>query len=553
MIKMNKNRIRPQILMISAIISITAVFSGCGAEKNAPAAETTTAAQQTSEAAPESKPAETEKETEKEKDPAAAIVGNYDCVGVLDEDGYAVSVGDGEYLKLKEDGTGTMFFAIDSQDEPFPVTWTYENGTFTVYDPADESEEPISGTFENGIIKLKIAAYYMVLAADTSDEWKAWNTDKDKFDEDFLDGKYCGAKKYPDDEDMTGTDVTEEPAEETSAPETSGTAANEADTGFDPVTAYEDVLHGIAVQLADADPAHITENWIFENITYNAPAADNSGYLYYDINGDGKEELIICGANGTDDNIYAIYTWKNGQTYRIAEGWSRNRYSITEDGRIINSGSAGAADSCFGVYRINNTNTATECEDLWFTAMIDDDFSKVATYHNNTGIWEVSQAEMISEDTDAFVKATEGYEPMKLDPIPFTELVKEQEQNTAHITIVSGEDIGEPMYYSEFNTGITENGVRIGLYSDKIADVILVSLESTGGYETYNATELFEAQISVEVPILTTIQFPGDSPAYGIEVTDDTGTRFYSIDMSGEDGSLYLTRIEVENVDHSRG
>ena len=548
---MNKNRIRPQILMISAIISITAVFSGCGS-KTAPAAETTTAAQQTSETASESTAAETE------KDPVSSVIGNYDCVGVLDEDGYAVSVGDGEYLKLKEDGTGTMFFAIDSQDEPFPVTWTYENGTFTVYDPADESEEPISGTFENGIIKLKIQAYYMVLAADTSDEWKAWNTDKDKFDEDFLDGKYCGAKKYPDNEDVTDTEVTTQSPEETSAEETSGDVTGDdlkKDDGpaFDPFSAYEDILHEIAVQLADPDLVHVTENWIFENMTYNAPAADNTGYLYYDINGDGKEELIICGANGTDNNIYAIYTWKNGQTYRIAEGWSRNWYSITADGKIINSGSSGAADSCFGVYHINNTNTALECEDLWFTTSIDNDFSKVATYHNTTGIWDVSQSEKISDDTDAFVSPTKGYEPMKLDPIPFTELVKEQEQQIAHITIVGGEDIGEPMYYSEFNTGITENGVRIGLYSDKIADVILVSLESTGYYNIFNATELFEAQISVEVPIITTIQFPGDTPAYGIEVTDDTGTRFYSIDMSGEDGSLYLTRIDVENVEHSRG
>ncbi|MCR5166807.1 MAG: hypothetical protein K6C13_06300, partial [Oscillospiraceae bacterium] len=465
---MNKNRIRPQILMTAAIISITAVFSGCGAEKNAPAADTTAASEQTSEAASESTAAETQ------KDPAAAIVGNYDCVGVLDEDGYAVSVGDGEYLRIKEDGTGVMFFAIDAQDEDFPVTWTYENGIFSVYDPADEAEEPMQGTFENGIIKLKIAAYYMVLAVDTSDEWKAWKADKDKFDEDFLDGKYCGAMKYPDAEDETETDVTEEPPEEPSE-----TAVNQDDTGFNPVPAYEDILHGIAVQLADPDLAHTSENWIFENVTYNAPAADNTGYLYYDINGDGKEELIICGANGTDDNIFAIYTWKNGQTYRIAEGWSRNWYSITADGKIINSGSSGAADSCFGVYHINNTNTGVDCEELWFTTSIDNDFSKVATYHNTTGIWDVSEAEKISDDTDAFVSATKGYEPMKLDPIPFTELVKEQEQQIAHITIVGSEDIGEPMYYSEFNTGITENGVRIGLYSDKIADVILVSLEST--------------------------------------------------------------------------
>ncbi|MBQ4310602.1 MAG: hypothetical protein II773_03320 [Oscillospiraceae bacterium] len=540
---MNKNRIRPQILMTAAIISITAVFSGCGS-KTAPAAETTTAAQQTSEAASESTAAETQ------KDPAAAIVGNYDCVGVLDEDGYAVSVGDGEYLRIKEDGTGVMFFAVDAQDEDFPVTWTYENGIFSVYDPADETEEPMQGTFENGIIKLKIAAYYMVLAVDTSDEWKAWKADKDKFDEDFLDGKYCGAKKYPMDEDTTETEETTSESGDV----TENDLKKDDKTAFDPFSAYEDVLRDIAVQIADEDPSHVTDNWIFENIVYNSPAGDNSGYLYYDINKDGIEELIVCGIKGYDDNIYGIYTYKDGEVVHIAEGWSRSSLGITADGKIIVSGSAGAASSCFGVFHINESNDGMECEHFWFTDPIDGDFSKVGTYYNTTGVWDVEQSEMIEEDANDYYHIRDDYKLMTLDPTPFTRLVDEVSHMIAHITVERSENISKPMYYNEFNTGISaEEGVNITLFSDTIADVILLSLKNTEFYETYDAMELFEAQISPETPILATIQFPGDTPAYGIEVTDDTGTRFYSIDMSGEDGSLYLTRIEVENVDHSRG
>ena len=538
--------------MISAIISITAVFSGCGEDKTAPAADISTAAEQTRKEASENKAEESASESKaEEKAPVSEIAGNYDCVGVLDEDGYAVSMGDGEYLRLKEDGTGTMFFAIDEDDEEFAVTWTYENGAFTVYDPEDETGGSLHGTFENGIIKLEVSGFFMALANDTTDEWKDWNTDKEKFNDDFLAGKYFGAKSYSDEEDITETEVTEQTKEDISAAET---LKEENEPDFDPVSAYADVLHGIAVQLADPDMNSITDNWIFENITYNAPAADNTGYLYHDINGDGKEELIICGANGTDDNIYAIYTWNDGQTYRIIEGWSRSSCSITADGKILTSGSAGAASSCFGVYHINESNTDIECEHFWFTDMVDGDFSKIGTFYNTTGIWDVSEAEMIEEDADEYFHVGDEYEPITLDPTPFTELVNEQAAKIAHITIQNSRDISKPMYYSEFNTGITDQeGVGITLFSDKIAEVILVALEPTDFYETYNATELFDAEISVEVPIITTIEFPGDTPAYGIEVTDEAGTRFFSIDMSGEDGSLYLTRIDVDNVEHTRG
>ena len=114
--------------------------------------------------------------------------------------------------------------------------------------------------------------------------------------------------------------------------------------------------------------------------------------------------------------------------------------------------------------------------------------------------------------------------------------------------------MGEPEYYTEWNTGITEYGVPVRFDTSTIATVLLVSLEPADEYGyAYDASELFEAEISPEKPVITTLDFPGSVPHYGLEVTDETGTRFYAITMSGEDGSLLLSRITVYNVEHARG
>lgn len=315
---------------------------------------------------------------------------------------------------------------------------------------------------------------------------------------------------------------------------------------------YTPTLNDLASQLADP-MIYTASNWINELKSYSAPAVDHAGYLFRDINGDGTDELIICSADDAYPNIFAIYTQKDGKVYRILDGWSRNTYSITEDGKILNVGSSGAANSVFGVFHINESGDDIECEDLYFTDFIDESEGKIGTYHNTTGMWDVSASELVSENTDVFTEAVNKYTPVELVPTPFIDLAKEVVEKTAYLTISGSEDIGEPADYTEFNTGITENGVRIMLSADKTAEVILVSLELTESYDTFNANELFAAEITPDKPILATVEFPGSIPKYGVEVTDEAGTRFYSIDMSGYDGSIELNRIAVDNVDKARG
>ena len=194
--------------LIAALTATALLFSGCGS-KNAPATDNTsgetlyeaaadkapddtaggTAADNTSadtEAAEVSVPAKTEADGSVNAD----IANFYDCVDVLEESGISLG-GSGEYLALNADGTGKMFLAMNEDDEEFPMKWTSDGTEVHIYDSEDPDDEGITGTYSAGIIKLDMGGgFYMILSDDTTEEWKKWKEDTDKFMSDFENGAY---------------------------------------------------------------------------------------------------------------------------------------------------------------------------------------------------------------------------------------------------------------------------------------------------------------------------------------------------------------------------
>ncbi len=74
------------------------------------------------------------------------------------------------------------------------------------------------------------------------------------------------------------------------------------------------------------------------------------GFCFFDINKDGVKELLIGEISDSSWGkvVYDIYTLKDGEPYRMALGWERNRYYIyeTDEGYMVaNEGSSGAANS----------------------------------------------------------------------------------------------------------------------------------------------------------------------------------------------------------------
>lgn len=80
--------------------------------------------------------------------------------------------------------------------------------------------------------------------------------------------------------------------------------------------------------------------------------ADKIGYTYYDINGDGIDELIIgeIAEGNWKGVIYDIYTMVNRKPKHVVSGGERDRYYVCNDVFVCNEYSSGAFESGVRVY-----------------------------------------------------------------------------------------------------------------------------------------------------------------------------------------------------------
>ena len=149
---------------------------------------------------------------------------------------------------------------------------------------------------------------------------------------------------------------------------------------------------------------------------------DQVGYVYYDVNVDGIDELLI-GEISDDANyagiIYDMYTMVDRKPAHVVSGWDRNRYYVSKGGMIENEYSDGADSSGLSVYILESNSTDftfqlgvkydgyTDEKNPWFVA------------HNKEGDdykWESTTEDEYNEITKRF----ENH--VKLNYIPFSSL-----------------------------------------------------------------------------------------------------------------------------------
>lgn len=126
--------------------------------------------------------------------------------------------------------------------------------------------------------------------------------------------------------------------------------------------AYDGILRGYieAMTAAKADP----DNYIYdpaEEILLNVNLAmyvhtGTLGFCYYDVDGNGVDELIIGSVNeySMPESVFDIYTFADGELIPVVQGWERNEYRVTTTGEIMNLASAGAMNYWYGFYTLEN-------------------------------------------------------------------------------------------------------------------------------------------------------------------------------------------------------
>lgn len=293
------------------------------------------------------------------------------------------------------------------------------------------------------------------------------------------------------------------------------------------------------------------------------------GYTFDDISGDGIPELLI-GAMSSDDSdglesvdIYAGYTYKDGEPTCFLDGWARNRYLWLGEGRFYNFGSGGAAYSAFGTFRISTDGTELQCEEFYFTEPKGEDYSDVGYYHNTTGIWDKSAAELLDITPETFWALADRYEAESLAPkltrfddYEYTGYVAQPLDCKVRADYADYLDDAayKNSYYGDMSEyfALDEPFETAVLFrsDEEVADFTLLALTlkdvDTNGHATFDTDEVFcIPALRADIPLAIPMNFPGDIPSNGFSYKDEDGTtKTYTISISGFDGSLVIAPLD---------
>jgi len=134
---------------------------------------------------------------------------------------------------------------------------------------------------------------------------------------------------------------------------------------------------------------------------------------------------------------------------------------------------------------------------------------------------------------------------------PETDIENEQIEEKENITVsVSFADEEELSEYTEFVADETDMQVSVLFTVNGTAEnfkVLGLSLKDIGedGEITFEKEVLYETKtLTEDCPLLVKMTFFGTIPSYGIAYTDKDGKeKQFSVEMSGEDGSLFLGEL----------
>ena len=178
---------------------------------------------------------------------------------------------------------------------------------------------------------------------------------------------------------------------------------------FDCKTAYDNTLDDLYKLISS--PA--SEEMIYDGMygVYEAAqalgdaAADTIGYVYNDMDKDGREELLIGNFEGTGspdvkNEIYAAFTHDGDTLEPLFEKQKRNTFALTDTGTFYFHGSDGDKYHIVAEYEL--TEEGMICKNFYFTYPINGDGNNMGYYHNTTGIWNSEGSEKIDMTFEEF-------------------------------------------------------------------------------------------------------------------------------------------------------
>ena len=163
-----------------------------------------------------------------------------------------------------------------------------------------------------------------------------------------------GSEAQNPDSMETQTSDSPEP-QNTAEPEPEYIAGPEINTGYPGYDALIAEVQDLLLDYYNLDiyPGHeegICSYWIELFMTY----PERLGYIMRDLDGNGVEELIF-GEGEWHGVVYHIYTIVDGEVIHVANGGSRSRYYLCENGCIAHEGSSSAFETEYSYYTYKGT------------------------------------------------------------------------------------------------------------------------------------------------------------------------------------------------------
>ena len=230
------------------------------------------------------------------------------------------------------------------------------------------------------------------------------------------------------------TDDSQDSAETSQPNDSAKTAGNddsdEPDTIYlKPGNTYQDILDNAYTVITNRGANLVEADDIFTSVGIWEAGIGRStdeslagiGYCFYDVDGNGIEELIIMDTDEDsdrwDNRILTMYSLLDGKPVLVIDGWARNRYYLLNDGTFYNEGSGGAAYTIFATYRMAEDGISIKVIDYYFSDYRDNSFKEYwlaegnwGWFHNTTGVQKTDESEWMEfENEDVPWEMMEDY------------------------------------------------------------------------------------------------------------------------------------------------
>jgi len=165
---------------------------------------------------------------------------------------------------------------------------------------------------------------------------------------------------------------------------------------------YNPKLEEFYEVIADPDSAEVLYDGLSAvqqaALEFGDGALDKLGYMFQDVNNDGRDELFIgCFDTGdtspVKNDLYAGFTYDGEVLTPLFEKQKRNTFALTDTGTFYFHGSDGVAFHIVAEYQM--TEEGFVCIDFYFSYPKYGDVKDLEYFHNTTGQWDPKASEKV--------------------------------------------------------------------------------------------------------------------------------------------------------------